>query len=100
MLNFQIIQNAGISAAELALLVRYKDPNGEMRAVSRVAVYRWVLGHAKPSELLYPRVAKILSLLETAVEAGDLPLKLGTPRNKRKALIVQAIGKHLHQPQT
>lgn len=95
-LDFSVIQRAGLSASELALLIRYKDTNNEFRPMTRAAVYRWVVGQAEPSVKIFARVNKVLQLIQKAVDAGDLPLKLGTPRAQRKSLIAQAVGKHLH----
>jgi hypothetical protein len=95
-MDFSIIQKADLSASELALLIRYKDANGETRSMTRAAVYRWVSGKALPNAKVRIRVDKVLALINTAVEQGDLPLKLGTPRTERKRLIAGAVGKHLH----
>jgi hypothetical protein len=98
-MDFSIIQKADISAAELAMLIRYKDKDDNVRTLTRAAVYAWING-AKPNEKLYMRVDKVLSLVQAAVNAGDLPLKLGTPRAERKRLILGAVGKQLNLAKT
>lgn len=97
MLDFSLLQKAGISLAEFAMLIRYKDTEGNVRSVTRAAVHRWVTGQANPSDDMSTRVSRILVLLDEAVTAGDLPLRLGTPRAQRKQLIVAAVGKHLQK---
>lgn len=99
-MDFSIIQKADISASELALLIRYKDTDGTVRSMTRAAVYRWVSGKAAPNQKLQLRVSKVLSLITAAVDAGDLPLKLGTPRADRKRLIATAVGKHIQTAQS
>lgn len=97
MLDFSLLQKAGISLAEFAVLIRYKDTEGNVRSVTRAAVHRWVTGQAKPSDGMDARVKRVLVLLHEAIAAGDLPLRLGTPRIQRKTLIVSAVGKHLQK---
>lgn len=93
-MDFSIIQKADISVAELAMLIRYRDRDDNLRTLSRLSVYKWING-TTPSEKLQKRVDLVLSLIAKAVDAGDLPLKLGTPRAERKPLIHNAVGKQI-----
>ena len=95
MIDFSIIQKANISAAEFAMLVRYKDSEGVARSTTRATVHRWIIGKHEPSTDMEVRIRKVLRLLQDAVAAGDLPLKLGTPRTERKNKIALAVGKHI-----
>ena len=97
MFDFSLIQKAGLSLAEFARLIRYKDANGEVRCITRAAVHRWIIGATTPSNGMDARVTKVLDLVETAIKSKDLPLKIGTPRKDRKRLIVQAVVKHVHK---
>lgn len=97
-MDFSVIQKAGLSAAELAFLIRYKDADENVRSMTRLSTYRWIVGKVTPNEKVAPRVKKVLSLIQDAVDSGDLPLKLGTPRADRKRLIAVAIGKQLNKP--
>lgn len=99
-MDFSIIQKADLSVAELAMLIRYKDDAGNIRSVTRAAAYRWIGGKAEPVEKLRMRVTKVLEILQNAVDAGDLPLKLGTPRTERKRMIAVAVGKHIQVVQS
>ena len=95
MIDFSIIQKAAVSAAEFAMLIRYKDAEGNSRSVTRATIHRWIIGKHLPSEEMEIKVRKVIRLLEDAVAAGDLPLKLGTPRTERKNKIALAVGKHI-----
>lgn len=97
MFDFSLIQKADISLAEFAQLIRYKDVNGEVRSITRAAVHRWVIGATTPSNGMDVRVSKVLGLVKAAINAKDLPLRLGTPRKERKRLVVEAVIKHLHK---
>jgi hypothetical protein len=91
MIDFSIIQKAGISVGELARLVKYRDQNQEVRSVTRAIVYRWIRGSVTPSEKTRYGLGRILELVTKAVNAGELPLPLTTSRAERKLLIVEAL---------
>ena len=97
-MDFSVIQRADLSAAEFAFLIRYKDAEENVRSMTRLSTYRWLTGKAAPNDKVAPRVKRVMSLIQDAIDAGDLPLKLGTPRADRKRLIAVAIGKQLNKP--
>lgn len=95
MFDFSVIQKTDISPAEFAALIRYKDDNNESRSITRATAWKWISGKREPTKELQLKVSKVLFLLNESFNAGDLPLKLGTPRAERKHLIAVAVGKHL-----
>jgi hypothetical protein len=97
MFDFSLIQKADISPAEFAALIRYADEKGNVRSVTRATAHRWIIGQVEPSDAFKAKLRKVLILIGEAINAGDLPLKLGTPRNDRKRLIAQAVLKHFRK---
>lgn len=83
-MDFSVIQRANISPAELGFIV----------GASRFAALKWVTGKSKPHPQIREFVAHTLKTIEKAVEAGDLPLKLGTPRADRKQLLLDVVADH------
>lgn len=83
-MDFSIIQKANISPAELGYLV----------GVSRYAAHKWVVGKSSPHPQVRELVAKTLHTIEQAVDAGALPLKLGTPRVDRKQELLDVMTRH------
>ncbi len=83
-MNYEILTKAGVSKALFA----------EMVGVSHVAVYGWLHGRCKPHALREKKVKKVLTVIERAVECGDLPVTVGSGENPTD-LIVAAISKHL-----
>lgn len=63
---------------------------GSLCGVSRVAVYRWFDGNS-PDKLRKRRVGMVLSALDRAVEAKDLPLDRPSTRKIDKEVVLQKI---------
>lgn len=87
-LDFSLIRRAGLTHSEFAALV----------GAGRVSVLHWTKGRRRPSRHIRPRVKKALALLERAIDAGQLPGNLPTPRAGSKHERVHYIRGALQQP--
>lgn len=67
--------------------------------VSRVAVSLWINGHSAPHRLIDRRVNRLLAAVQSAVQAGDLPLSDDVPRKNRHAEIATIVHRHVEQLQ-
>lgn len=91
-LNFEVIQAAGITAGDLARIVEIPKPYGGVATISRTTAFNWTRG-SQPSSFATEYVARLLTAIQTAVKEKKLPLKIGTKRTERtdrlKAVISQ-----------
>lgn len=94
MLNFEVIQSAGITAGDLAKIVEIPKPYGGVATISRTTAFNWTRG-SQPSNLAVEYVGKLLTAINAAVAAKDLPLKIDTKRKERTALLKAVIAKYL-----
>lgn len=76
---FGTIKQAGLTAAEFAVLV----------GVKRVAVYNWVAGRSKPHAMVAGRVTLTLRALKKLVEMKKLPMKEGLDKEQRRARVLK-----------
>lgn len=60
---FDIVKQAGLSAAEFGLIV----------GVSRIAAYNWIKGNTTPHVMVAGRVEQAVKLLKTMVRQKKLP---------------------------
>lgn len=80
-MDFTVIERAGLTQAQVGLLV----------GVSRVTINLWSKGKKPVSEKQTPKLHRLLTALQRAVDAGDLP-----PVHKNNAgEIKAAVLKHL-----
>lgn len=84
---FKVLEAAGMTPANVARLLN----------ASRVTVSLWVNGHSKPHHLIERRVHRLLSAVESAVNAGDLPISGDVPRKNRHAEIAKVVHRHLNK---
>jgi DNA-binding XRE family transcriptional regulator len=68
---------------------------GQLVGVTQTTVGLWMRGKRSPHFLIAPRIAPILSAVESAVDDGALPLKATVPREQRLAKIKRVVNKHL-----
>jgi transcriptional regulator with XRE-family HTH domain len=66
-MDFSIIAKAGLSQTDFSKII----------GVSRVSVSKWVTGKAKPHQLHTKRITQLVTAIQMATEAGDLPLPKG-----------------------
>lgn len=76
---FGAIRQAGLSAAEFALIV----------GVKRVAVYNWMAGRSTPHRLVSDKVEKALRMLKKLIEMKKLPLREGLEKEERRAKVLK-----------
>jgi hypothetical protein len=76
--------------------VRVRDMASLMQ-VSRVTVSLWFNGHAQPHRLLLGRAKKILSAVDSALEAGDLPVAEDTTRKEQTIYVNKMVARHLRR---
>lgn len=72
--NKDILKEAKINAPEFARYIKYTAPNGEVRTVTKMAVYNWLRG-ASVSKPFREEVNRVLNLIASAVDTGDLPIE-------------------------
>ena len=80
-MNFDVISQAGLTQKEFA----------EVCGVTRTTVNLWRNGKMKPHRFISTRILAILSAMEHAVAADELPLKTKPPGVTR----IQAIRQQL-----
>lgn len=82
--DFTLIERAGLTQQDFA----------ELLGVARPTVNRWVNGQT-PHMMVRKRVAALLKLLESKIDAGKLPVELPNlkdeARSTRRAALVQAL---------
>ena len=81
----KLLDSAGISVAEAALLFK----------VSRPTLYSWREGHAPTQGLLLANAERLIRTITKAIAAGDLPLSPEIEKDKRQGGLVQALRKNL-----
>lgn len=81
---FEIVKQAKLQPAEIAHWFK----------AHRVSVSMWLNGRGTPHHLRKEHVIKVLKLIESAVEAGDLPLPTHTSRRERRRKIDSALINH------
>lgn len=72
---FEVLKAAEITPSTIARLLN----------ISRVAVSLWMNGHSQPHRLIERRVNKLLTAIQAAVDAEELPLSEDIPRKNRFA---------------
>jgi hypothetical protein len=77
------------------MLIKYKDDEGNIRSVSRPTVYQWISKGTTPSSMIHDSIYETLNAISNAVSKGELPLRLGTPRDQRKILIKDVVLAHI-----
>lgn len=86
-MNFDVLTTAGLSQAQFGALV----------GVTRVTVNTWVKGHFKPRFDLAHNVARALDLIQSAVDAGELPVD-ATRREELVSARMAPIARALNKP--
>lgn len=82
---FELFDRAGVTDAELSRLCR----------VSRAATHGWRRKGTKPSKWVRPLLDKIIDAVQSAVDAGDLPLSKNLIQSERVDALPRVIRKHL-----
>lgn len=90
-LDFSILQRAGITSGNFRHLIQVPLPYGGYKGISATSVYKWIKGLVTPDEHTRPVIKELLGKIETAVEAGRLPLPLSTPRTGKNDKIRVAV---------
>lgn len=84
-MNFEVAKQARLRPSDIAKLLR----------ISRITVSLWFNGHTQPHHFHSARVQRLLDAIQSAMDAGDLPVPLGVSRKDRALVIERAVKKHL-----
>lgn len=87
MLDFEILNEAGITAGDLHRLIVIPIPNGESRTISRTTAFKWTRGKSQPADYAYWYISTLLTNIELAVKEKKLPLPIATKRKEKYELL-------------
>ena len=82
-MDFSIVTKAGITKSEFARIMK----------TSRTTVHSWMAGGGVHA-MIRARLVRMLTIVNDAVVAGDLPVPKDTPQKERAKAIASALKKH------
>ena len=91
MLDFEILNEAGITAGDLHRLIVIPMPYEQTKTISRTTAFKWSRGKSQPADFAYWYVSKLLTAIQIAVAEKKLPLPLVTKRKDRLELLKSII---------
>lgn len=90
-LDFEVLNEAGVTAGDLARLIVIPMPYDESKTISRTTAFNWSRGKSQPADFAYLHVSKVLAAISKAVSENKLPLPLVTKRKERLSLLKSII---------
>lgn len=93
-LDFEVIQTAGLTAGDLARVVEIPKPYGGVTTISRTTAFNWTRG-SQPSAYAMEYAVKLLDAINKAVEKKELPLSIGTKRKERTDRLKAVLAKYM-----
>jgi DNA-binding XRE family transcriptional regulator len=86
-MDFSIVAKAGLNQSDFSKVI----------GVSRVSVSKWITGKAKPHHLHSRRISQLVTAIQMATEAGDLPLPKGLDSGQVIRRVKQILVNHLKE---
>lgn len=93
-LDFEVLQTAGLTAGDLARFVEIPKPYGGVTTISRTTAFNWTRG-GQPAPYAIEYAAKLLEAVSKAVEKKELPLSIETKRKERTDRLKSVLAKYM-----
>lgn len=90
-LDFEVLNEAGVTAGDLARIIVIPMPYEESKTISRTTAFNWSRGKSQPADFAALHVSKVLAAIRTAVDKKQLPLPLATKRKERLSVLKSII---------